>query len=166
MKKVIYLLFAVVLFTACNTNQPVRYFSASPEIEAAKSILKAYVDADWVAMKSHYADTAKILNNVTKAKGISTSAAIEDYRQEHELFSSISYVAEEDFFEMVLTDEGETWVNFWGLWVGTLRSTGEKFEIPIHITFRFMDQKVVLEHGYWNNAAVEMALSKLETQTP
>jgi len=166
MKKVIYLLFAVVLFTACNTNQPVRYFSASPEIEVTKSIFKAYIDSDWDAMKSHYADTAKILNNVTKAKGISINAAIEDYKQEHELFSSISYVAEEGFFEMVLTDEGQTWVNFWGLWVGTLVSTGEKYEIPLHITLRFVNQKVVLEHGYWNNAEIALALAKLESSTP
>jgi uncharacterized protein len=166
MKKSIYLFFVVGLLAACNMNQPVRYFSASPEIEATKSILKAYVDADWDAMKSHYADTAKILNNVPKGKGISISAAIEDYRQEHELFSSISYVAEEDFFEMVLTDEGETWVNYWGLWIGTLKSTGEKYEIPLHITLRFVNQKVVLEHGYWNNSDIVLALSKLESPTP
>jgi len=166
MKKIIYLFFAVVLFSACNTNQPLRYFSASPEIEATKSILKAYIDADWDAMKQLYADTAKVLNNVPEGKGVSIDAAINEYKQDHELFSSMSYVAEEDFFEMVITDSGETWVNYWGLWKGTLKATGEEFEIPLHITLRFIDKKIVLEHGYWNNSDIALALAKLETSTP
>lgn len=165
MKRVLFLLFAVALITACNTDQQKRYLSASPEIEITKSILKAYADANWDAMKSYYADTAKILNNVPKEKGITVEAAITNFKQDHELFSAIGFVADEDYFEMVLTDDGETWVNYWGLWVGTLRSTGEKYEIPLHITMRFENQKVVLDHGYWNNADIVLALYKLEAQS-
>jgi uncharacterized protein len=166
MKKVIYLLFAVVLFAACNPKQPVRYFSASPEIEITKSTLKHYVDANWDALKSLYADTAKVMNNVPDEKGTSIDSTIRDFMQEHDLFSSISYAANEDFFEMVVTDEGETWVNYWGLWKGTLKSTGEEFQIPVHITQRFENQKIVREHGYWNSSAVVLALAKLEAPTP
>jgi hypothetical protein len=166
MRKIIYLLFAVALFAACNTNQSQRYFSASPEIEITKSTLKHYLDGNWDAMKLLYADTAKVFNNVPEGKGVSIVAAIEDYKQEHELFSSISYVAEEDFFEMVVTDDGETWVNYWGLWKGTLKANGEEYEIPVHITQRFIDEKIVRELGYWNNSAIVIALSKLEPLTP
>jgi ketosteroid isomerase-like protein len=166
MKKVIYLIFAVVLFTACNTNQPERYFSASPEIEITKSTLKHYLDGNWDEMKLLYADTAKVMNNVPDSKGVSIDAAINIYKQDHELFSSMSYVADEDFFEMAITDDDETWVNYWGLWKGTLKTTGEEFEIPLHITLRFIDQKIVREHGYWNNSAITLALSKLEAQLP
>ena len=166
MKKVIYLLSAVVLFAACNPKQPVRYFSASPEIEITKSTLKHYVDGNWDALKPLYADTAKVMNNVPDRKGISVDSAIRDFMQEHELFSSISYVADEDFYEMVVTDEGETWVNYWGLWKGTLNATGEEFEIPLHITQRFENQKIVREHGYWNSSAVALALAKQQVQTP
>jgi len=166
MKKVIYLLFAVVLFTACTSNQPVRYFSASPEIEITKATLKHYLDGNWEAMKLLYADTAKLMNNVPEGKGVSIDAAIKDYLLDHELFSSISYLAEEDFFEMVKTDDGEIWVNYWGLWKGTLKATGEAFEIPLHITQRFENQKIVREHGYWNSSAVALALSRLEVATP
>jgi ketosteroid isomerase-like protein len=166
MKKVIYLLSAVVLFTACSTKEPVRYFSASSEIEITKSTLKHYVAGNWEALKSVYADTAKVMNNVPDRKGISVDSAISDFMQEHELFSSISYVAEEDFFEMVVTDEGETWVNYWGLWKGTLIATGEEFEIPVHITQRFENQKIVREHGYWNSSEVALALAKQEVQKP
>lgn len=166
MRKVIYTLFAVVFFAACNPKQPVRYYSASPEIEISKSTLKHYVDGNWEAMKVLYADTAKVFNNVPKGKGISMDSTIRNYMQDHELFSSISYVADEDFFEMVLTDEGETWVNYWGVWKGTLKASGEKFEIPLHVTQQFVNQKIVREHGYWNNSAIALALSKLEAKTP
>jgi ketosteroid isomerase-like protein len=166
MKKMFFILFAVVLFTACSTKEPVRYFSASPEIEITKSTLKLYVDGKWDALKPLYADTAKVMNNVPDGKGVSIDVAIKDYMQEHELFSSISYLADEDFFEMVVTDEGETWVNYWGLWKGTLKATGEEFQIPLHITQRFIDQKIVREHGYWNSSEVALALAKQEVQTP
>lgn len=165
MKKLFYLFFAVAIFAACNTNQPVRYFSASPEIEITKSSLKHYLDGNWEAMKLLYADTAKVMNNVPEAKGVSVDAAVIDYQRDHELFSSIRYVVEEDFFEMAITDEGETWVNYWGLWKGTLKANGEEYEIPVHITQRFVDQKIVLELGYWNSSAIVLALSKLELPT-
>lgn len=165
MKKFIYFLFAFAFFSSCAPGKPDRYFSASPEIEVTKLTLKYYLDANWDAMKVLYADTAKVLNNVPEAKGVSIDAAITEFQQEHELFASISYAKEEDFFEMVVTDEGETWVNYWGLWKGTLKATGETFEIPLHITQRFIDQKIVAEHGYWNNSAIVIALSKLETPT-
>lgn len=166
MKKMLFILFAVVLFTACSTKEPVRYFSASPEIEITKSTLKYYTDGNWEALKLLYADTSKVLNNVPDGKGIAIDAAIKDYQQDHELFTSISYLAEEDFFEMVVTDDGETWVNYWGLWKGTLKATGEEFQIPLHITQRFIDQKIVREHGYWNSSAIALALAKPETPTP
>ncbi|NTW24267.1 MAG: nuclear transport factor 2 family protein [Lentimicrobium sp.] len=166
MKKVFYALFAVMLFAACNPKQPVRYFSASPEIEITKSTLKHYVDANWDALKPLYADTAKVMNNVPDVKGVSIDVAIKDYMQDHELFSSISYAADEDFFEMVVTDEGETWVNYWGLWKGTLKASGEEFEIPLHITQQFENQKIVREHGYWNSSAIALALAKQESPTP
>lgn len=161
MKKMFFLLFAVAIFAACNTNQPVRYFSASPEIEITKSSLKNYLDGNWEAMKLLYADTAKVMNNVPDAKGVSVDAAMTDYQRDHELFSFMSYVAGEDFFEMAITDQGETWVNYWGLWKGTLKATGEEFEIPVHITLQFVDQKIVREHGYWNSSAIALALSEL-----
>ncbi len=38
------------------------------------------------------------------------------------MFSDIQYVADEDFLEMVVTDDGESWVNFWGLWSAVLKA--------------------------------------------
>ncbi len=122
------------------------------------------MNGNWQALKTLYADTAKVMNNVTKEKGVSIEATIKDFQQDHELFSSISFDA--DDFEMVVTDEGETWVNYWGVWKATLKANGEKFEMPLHITQQFINQKIVLEYGYWNSSAVALALTKLEAATP
>ncbi len=79
------------------------------------------------------------------------------------MFSDMHYVADEDFFEMVVTDNGETWVNFRGLWSAVLKGNGQKFLIPVHVTARFVDGKIVAEHGYWNSLELTLALRDLET---
>jgi len=165
MKKVIYLFFAIGLLTACNTNQPVRYASSSPEIDAFKSSIKHYLEQNWDEYRQHYADTVKFQNNVTKDKGISLDSVISNWKQENEMFSDIHYVADEDFFEMVVTDDGETWVNFWGLWSAVLKANKQKFEIPVHVTARFVDGKIVAEHGYWNSSEIALVLRELESLT-
>ncbi|WP_321538289.1 nuclear transport factor 2-like protein [Flavobacterium piscinae] len=65
-----------------------------------------------------------------------------------------SYVVEKEEYEMVVTDKGETWVNFWGLWKGTIKTTNKVYEIPFHNTARFVDGKIVEEYGYWNNSEI------------
>jgi uncharacterized protein len=79
------------------------------------------------------------------------------------MFSSIHYIGSEDFFEMVVTDDGETWVNFWGLWSAVLNANGQKFLIPVHVTARFENGKIVAEHGYWNSSELALVLRDLET---
>jgi len=163
MKKIIYLFLAIGLITACNTNQPVRYASSSAEIDAFKSSIKHYLEQNWDEYRQHYADTVKFRNNVTKDKEISLDSVISNWKQENELFSNIHYVASEDYFEMVVTDDGETWVNFWGLWSAVLKANGQKFEIPVHVTVRFVDGKIVAEHGYWNSSEIALVLRELES---
>jgi hypothetical protein len=63
---------------------------------------------------------------------------------------------------MILDDKGETWVYFWGTWEGTLSANGEKIELPVHLAMQFMDNKIVKEHGYWDNMPMREALSALE----
>ncbi len=164
MQKLTFLAVAIVFFAACNSNQPVRYASSSPEIDAFKSSIKHYLAQNWDEYRQHYADTAKFQNNVTEEKAISLDSVISNWQQEHEMFSDIHYVAEEDFFEMVVTDEGETWVNFWGLWSAVLKANGQKFELPVHVTARFEEGKIVEEHGYWNSSEIALVLRELENQ--
>ncbi len=154
---------AIVFFAACNSNQPVRYASSSPEIDTFKSAVKHYLAQNWDGYRLHYADTVKFLNNVPEEKAISLDSVISNWKQENEMFSDIHYVADEDFFEMVVTDDDETWVNFWGLWSAVLKANNQKFDIPVHVTARFVNGKIVAEHGYWNSSELALVLRDLET---
>jgi uncharacterized protein len=163
MKKLTFIAVAIIFFAACNTNQPVRYASSSPEIDAFKSTITHYLTQNWDEYRKLYADTAKFRNNVPEDKQISLDSVIANWKEEREMFSDIHYVADEDYFEMVVTDEGETWVNFWGLWSAVLKANGQKFEIPVHVTARFESGKIVEEHGYWNSAELALVLKELES---
>src|SRR5690606_16459041 len=103
------------------------------------------------SLATHYADTAKIANNVIEEKAFNVSQFIERNKEDADMFS---WVVEKEEYEMVVTDKGETWVNFWGLWKGTMKSTGKVYDIPFHNTVRFIDGKIVEEFGYWNNSEI------------
>jgi len=159
MKNIILLGLAIFLFASCD-NQEKRYTQQSPEIETYKKVIAAYEKQEWQEMKKQYADTAKIMNNVIKKNGQSIEELIETDKGDATLFSSWDYVDAESEYEMVLTDEGETWVNFWGLWKGTLKSNGQTYEIPAHITTRYIDGKIVREFGYWDNTKLMIDIQK------
>ncbi|WNM18669.1 nuclear transport factor 2 family protein [Flavobacterium capsici] len=162
MKKIILLGLAAVFFIACK--QEVRYTQNSPEIDTYKKVMEDYKTMNWEDYPKHYADTAKVLNNVTKDKAKTVAQAIEQSQKDAELFT---WVVEDDEYEMVVTDKGETWVNYWGLWKGTMKSTGKVYQIPFHNTARFIDGKIVREYGYWDNSEIVTdMLSKPETPTP
>ena len=122
MNKLLLFGFAMILFTACNEKQ--RYSQNSQEVETFKAVIKDYNDQDWDAMKAHYADTAKTYNN-TIDKPTSLDEEMVIHQQGAQDFSERGFVKEEDEYEMVVTDKGETWVNFWGDWKGTLAASGK-----------------------------------------
>jgi ketosteroid isomerase-like protein len=149
MKKLILLTLTIVLFTACNQEK--RYTQQSPEIDTYKKAMNDYKSLNWENLATHYADTAKIANNVIEEKAFNVSQFIERNKEDADMFS---WVVEKEEYEMVVTDKGETWVNFWGLWKGTMKSTGKVYDIPFHNTVRFIDGKIVEEFGYWNNSEI------------
>lgn len=159
MKKVILFALALVLFTACNQKQ--RYTQNSPEIDTFKSVIKSYNDQDWEGMTAHYADTAKTFNNSSDV-----SLSLDDMVAYHK--ESLTNLADRGFldkdqeYEMVVTDKGDTWVNFWSDWEGTLRANGKKIKIPIHLTAQFIDGKIVRSSGNWDNAPLVLALQEIE----
>ena len=73
---------------------------------------------------------------------------------------------EESEYEMVVTDKGETWVNFWGLWQGRLKANNQLYEIPVHLTAQFIDGKIVKEFGYWDNSPIILAFQQLKEVIP
>lgn len=66
---------------------------------------------------------------------------------------------------MVVTDDGETWVNFWGLWKSTLKENNKVYEIPTHITARFVKGKIVREAGYWDISKILQDLHSTRAET-
>lgn len=148
MKKLILAGLALGLFTACQ--QESRYTQESSEIETYKKVIKAYEDQNWDNFVVHYADTARIANNATEDQAQTLAELVETNQEDATLFSSWRFVDEKSDYEMVVTDDGETWVNFWGLWKGEMKSDGKTYEIPAHITAQFADGKIVKEYGYWD----------------
>lgn len=163
-KSIVLLMFISVLAMACGQKQE-RYTQNSLEIDTYKKVIDAYEKQDWENMVTHYADTAKIQNNVTEKKAQTVSQMVAQNKEDAALFSSWDFVDKESEYEMVVTDKGETWVNFWGLWQGTLKATGQVYEIPTHITIQFANGKIVEEHGYWDVSTLALDLTKLQETT-
>ncbi|MDO8966576.1 nuclear transport factor 2 family protein [Algoriphagus sp.] len=146
-------LFAILLF-ACEGKQ--RYTQQSAEIETIKSIMTNYVNGEWDAYQSNYAEDAQLFFNATEDKPATIQQIIAQQKLELEPLSSYSLDRENEAIEMVLDDKGETWVNYWGVWKGTMATNGKTYEIPIHITSQFVNGKIVKSYGYWDNSPIRL----------
>lgn len=148
---------------SCNDgkreNEKTRYTQDSEEINTLKAVIQNYEDADWDKYKTHYADTAKLYYNSTQSQNIDQILA--DHQQSAEGLSNYQFPDEDDEYEMVVTDDGETWVNYWGEWQGTIAENDSTIEIPVHITARFVDGKIVAEHVYFDNSGIMTAFADL-----
>lgn len=163
MKKIIFLSLIAVLFIACQPKGPERYTQNSSEIDTFKSVIKSYNDQDWESMISHYADTAKTFNNSSDI-GLSLNEMVDYHKQSLPNLASRGFLDKDQEYEMVLTDKGDTWVNFWGDWEGTLKANGKKIKIPVHLTAQFENGKVVRTSGNWDNAPMVLALQEIEAK--
>ena len=159
MNKLLLLGLAIVLFTSCQ-KEPQRYFSTSAEIDETKALLKDYHAGDWEAWTTHYADTAKIHHNTLK--GATTAETIKSLKEILANTSSYKFSDEDLWYEMIIDKDGETWVNFWGNWHGTLAANGDEIVIPVHLTLQFVNGKIVEEHGYYNISEFVLTLQALE----
>ena len=162
MNRLLLIAFAFFIIISCEKEaEPPRYTTSSAEIEKLKASIEAYENADWDNWKLHYADTAKIFQNQ-----ISQGETVDDIQKKHmNLISKLStygFSREQMVIEQILDDEGRTWVNFWGLWRGTLEANSKTLEIPVHLTMQFVDGKVVKEWGFWNFAPFQEELNAIE----
>jgi ketosteroid isomerase-like protein len=156
------MLTGIIVLTMIGCESKQRYTQNSKEIETVKAIFDNYINGDWDAYKSHYADNAQIFINATENNPANIQELIAQQKIEIEGLSSYSIDTENQSLEMVLDDKGETWVNYWGVWKGTLAATQETFEIPIHITFQFVDGKIIKELGYWDNSKITLAMMQIQ----
>ena len=107
------LLGLMIMVTLSSCTQKQRYTQKSPEIDIYKQVIKDYELRNWESLANHYADTAKVLNNTTKKHEQTVTQLINQYKKDAMLFSSWNFVGKESEYEMVVTDKGQTWVNFW-----------------------------------------------------
>lgn len=161
MKKILLLCLATVFFMSCKNAEP-RYFSSSPEIDVAKAHIKAYNEGDWATWTSHYADTAKISHN-TLEEG-TPEELLEGLKELLVATSSYGFTDKDIFYEMVIDDDNEKWVNFWGTWEGTFAANNQKLIIPVHLTSQFVNGKIVEEHGYYDLSEYMAIMQKIESE--
>lgn len=162
MKRIILVGLAIALSMAACQKQEKRYTQQSAEIDTYKKVIDDYVKQDWEAFASHYADTAKIMNNVIDKDGQTLTELVNMNKADAALFSSYDYVDGESTYEMIIDDKGRTWVNFWGIWEGTLKANNKKYIIPAHGTAQFVDGKIVKEFGYWDLSKIMLDMQAAE----
>lgn len=157
MKNLIFTGLVLVLFSACKEQ---RYTQQSPEIETVKTLISEYNAKNYSAVVSHFADTANVYFN--SSKSFKATELPNYHNQTDPDFSSRGFEDEGQEYEMVKTDKGNTYVNFWGTWHGTLAANGKKIELQIHLTLQFVDGKIVSEYGYWDATPIVLALQEIE----
>lgn len=155
MKKLILLGLTIVLFSACSKQ---RYSQDTPEIEIVKSLIENYNTKSYDL--SMYADTSKTYFNTNTP--ILSSEVLKYHEQNDINYKERGFLKENQEYEMVVTDDGETWVNSWLDWKGTLAANNKEVTIPIHLTYQFIDGKIVREHGYWDPTEIVLALQEVE----
>ena len=164
MKNLFILFSCIFLLISCDQNnkeeEKIRYTQDSEQINTFKNVLQNYENGEWEEYQSHFADSVELFYN--SRKGIDVSTAIAMHKQNNSALSSYDFVDSENEFEMVVTDAGETWVNFWGEWEGTIAENDSMIVIPVHITARFEDGKIVKEYLYFDNSGMNDALRMLE----
>lgn len=158
MKKLLYVVVLSALLSGCENTK--RYTQNAPEIETVKAIIKDYNAKNYKAVVSYFADTANVYFNSSKSF---KAGKLPEYHNETDInFSSRGFIEEGQEYEMVVTDKGTTWVNFWGSWEGTFAANGKKIGLQIHLTLEFIDGEVVTEYGYWDASGIVLAMQEIE----
>ncbi|MEX0997340.1 MAG: nuclear transport factor 2 family protein [Flavobacteriaceae bacterium] len=158
MKKVILMGLAIVLFTACN-QQDTRYTQQSPEIDIVKKVIQDYNEKEYAM--NDFADTSKTYFN-TKTDFLTTDKLVEYHKGNDANYSSRKFLDADQEYEMVVTDEGHTWVNVWLDWQATIKESGKVIDMPVHLTYRFVDGKIVTTYGYWDPTEIVLELQEIE----
>jgi len=163
MKKLILLGLALILVTACQ-KQEQRYFSESSEINTLKAGISAYESGDWDVWKGHFADTAKIYVNSKNSVNVDTR--LNELKEAAAAFSSYGFEKKDEYMEMVLDKEKETWVYYWAQWTGEIATNKKKISVPVHLAVQFTDGKITKEHIYFDGTEMNREMALLKEATP
>jgi len=157
MKKLLLVMLAVILFIACKQEQ--RYFAESAETKSLEAGIAAYESGDWEQWRSHFADTAKIFVNSSKA--ISLDERVKGLEANTSILSSYGFDKENSYIEMVLDKDKETWVYFWAEHNMTIAANNKKIVFPVHLAVRFESGKIIEEHIYFDGTEMNNEMTAL-----
>ena len=169
MKKIIFSILALSLISVafCQQEQTTKqYFKESPEIEIAKKAVAAYLKGDLEAYRSCYADTARLWHNqyYLENPGKTIDEQIKFIEAALPTLSYYNYEGEL-FWEMIILDNGDKWVYFWGTWVAKYIGDDEEIGIGVHIAFAVTDDKIVGEYGFWDTLPIYLAQQRLKSKS-
>ena len=163
MKKISILSVLIPVLISCQNKTIERYVENSPEIETVRSMFIHYMAEDSESFRTHYASGARIYWNAFDDNYSSVEETIVGESDFIDHLSSYSFLKEKEFFQKVIDDRGNIWVNFWGVWKGTLAANNQSFEFPVHFTFRFEQGKIIEERGYADYSRLNEVLKKIES---
>lgn len=159
MKKILLIGLVVTLFMACEQKVE-RYSTSGPEVDLVKGLLADYEKGDWDSWKEKYADTAIVYYNQWD-DSITVAQSLEGHKGTISLLSSYGF-GDNVIYEKILSDNGNTWVNLWGRWEGTLKENNKVVVLPVHLSVHVLNGKIVQENGFWDNAIMQNALEEIE----
>ena len=158
MKKLLGLGLLLLAIVSCNDSQ--RYSQNSKEIDIVKATINHYDYQKWDSLVINYADTAKVYYN-TRDLYFTAKNLPEYHIKNDSAFLTRAFEDDRREYEMITDNNGKKWVNFWGIWKATLNDTDENFVIPVHLTLKFVDNKIVEEWGYYDRSTLNAALTKI-----
>lgn len=165
MKKLIIIGIIAFLFVACQSKAPERYSTTGPEIDLVKQMVKDYEAGDWETWITHFADTAKIHHNTWENISATPLEIRDNFKTNLSALSSYEFEDAPIYYEKVVTDEGKTWVNFWGNWKGVFASNGKEITFPVHLSINVEDGKVQEEFAMYNMADFVMEINNLNNMS-
>ena len=161
MKHVFLLIVLLILFVGCKQPEQ-NYFSESPEIETSKQLLSHLANYDDEAIAKIYSDSAKIYDNSLKA--VSPSEIIAQMKENKESMDFLRVKDSADY-EMVITKEGEKWVNCWYVMEGKYKGSDKVITVPCHSSFEFKDGKIVKDYSYYNMSDIVAEYEKVQAMS-
>ncbi|MGY8914014.1 MAG: ester cyclase [Flavobacteriales bacterium] len=165
MKKFIIIGIVTILLVACQSKAPERFSTTGPEIDIVKEMVQNYEEGDWDTWMTHFSDTAKIHHNTWEDISATPTETRDGFKANLSVLSSYKFDDKPIYYEKVVTDEGKTWVNFWGNWRGVIAANGKEITLPVHLSINVEDGKVQEEFGMYDMTEFTTEINALNNMT-
>ncbi|GEM_PF-2130775 len=165
MKKLhLFIVTAILIGIVACQNEPVKkqYFEEAPEIEIAKKAVNAFENNDPESYRTCFADTVKFWHNqnwVTES-GLTMDEQLQVL--ENVLSNKEYFRYENRIWEMIIQDGGMHWVHFYANLKTKFIGDDVEIDVPIHIAFGVVDNKIVYELGIFDMHPFYLAEQRLK----